>query len=97
MNNNNDPRPFGATIQDVHNTANDLRKLIAECATKEELEKHYYSANRVTLTILGVGILLCSAYYLANPIFIRSETSKLETKIDEIKVILIDKDNHTKK
>jgi hypothetical protein len=58
---NNDPKPFGATIHDVHNTAKDLRKLIADCATKEELEKHYDNSNAVTLKILGADALLCAA------------------------------------
>ena len=96
---NNDPKPFGlATLHDVHNTANDLRKLISGYATKDELEK-YYSTNHSVVKVcnkysyLFIGVLitlisgLCVAYYCLTPVFIRSETNRLEEKLDKLLMI----------
>jgi hypothetical protein len=92
---NNDPKPFGlATLHDVHNTANDLRKLISGYATKDELEKHYSTnhyvleiCNRYSLLFITLIAVLCATYYYLTPVFIRSETNKLEEKLDRLLMV----------
>lgn len=69
---------YGEFINQIHETKDDLRKLIDDCVKKQEQQielKHYATKSLVLSWGVALTVGLCTAYMYITPHIIRSENS----------------------
>jgi len=78
---------FNETRKELDNSQKYLIGRIDECIKKSEVEQHYATKYFVWVSLLSFFVIICTAYWLITPL-IERKNDKLETKIEEILIIL---------